>query len=161
MLALTLYQPWASACVLGLKLYETRSWTTNHRGPLAIHAAAQTPRAIIRDMGPLYYQLVDEVRNARRTDESGSLRLIEMPTSGIVGVVGIEGCERTEDAIAHIPISELRWGDYSRGRFAWKLLHPIGPKQGFVPLVCSGRQRLWDMPAEVSRLVELQMSLCV
>lgn len=39
MYAITLYQPWASAVVLGLKQYETRSWPTNARGIVAIHAA--------------------------------------------------------------------------------------------------------------------------
>lgn len=38
MYALTVKQPWASAIVLGLKRVENRTWRTNYRGPLAIHA---------------------------------------------------------------------------------------------------------------------------
>jgi hypothetical protein len=39
MKALSLWQPSAAAIALELKLWETRSWPTNYRGPLAIHAA--------------------------------------------------------------------------------------------------------------------------
>lgn len=39
MKAIALWQPWASAIALGAKFIETRSWSTNYRGPLAIHAA--------------------------------------------------------------------------------------------------------------------------
>lgn len=39
MKAITLTQPWASLVAAGAKTVETRSWTTNYRGPLAIHAA--------------------------------------------------------------------------------------------------------------------------
>lgn len=39
MRAITLWQPWASAVALGSKTIETRHWSTNYRGPLAIHAA--------------------------------------------------------------------------------------------------------------------------
>lgn len=39
MKALTLWQPWASLVALGVKTIETRSWSTSHRGPLAIHAS--------------------------------------------------------------------------------------------------------------------------
>ena len=43
MKALSLTQPWASLVVIGAKCYETRSWATNYRGPLAIHASKGFP----------------------------------------------------------------------------------------------------------------------
>lgn len=43
MKVLTLHQPWASLVALGVKTIETRSWSTQYRGPLAIHAAATMP----------------------------------------------------------------------------------------------------------------------
>ena len=39
MKAISLWQPWASAIASGSKRIETRSWATNYRGPLLIHAA--------------------------------------------------------------------------------------------------------------------------
>lgn len=44
MKALTLWQPWASLVARGEKTIETRSWPTDYRGPLAIHAAARPMR---------------------------------------------------------------------------------------------------------------------
>lgn len=38
MKALTIRQPWASLIAHGVKTIETRSWSTEYRGPLAIHA---------------------------------------------------------------------------------------------------------------------------
>jgi hypothetical protein len=45
MKAITLHQPWASLVAIGAKTIETRSWSTRHRGPLAIHAGATMTRA--------------------------------------------------------------------------------------------------------------------
>ena len=39
MKALTLIQPWASLILLGEKKIETRSWKTNYRGEIYIHAS--------------------------------------------------------------------------------------------------------------------------
>jgi activating signal cointegrator 1 len=46
MQAISVNQPWASLIIAGAKRIETRSWSTNHRGPLAIHASKKfTPAA--------------------------------------------------------------------------------------------------------------------
>ena len=44
MKAITVWQPWASLLVSGRKRYETRSWATTYRGPIAIHAAKRPVR---------------------------------------------------------------------------------------------------------------------
>jgi len=44
MKALTIHQPFASQVVLGTKRIEYRTWPTQHRGPLAIHAAKTAAR---------------------------------------------------------------------------------------------------------------------
>lgn len=38
MKTLTLKQPWASLIANGYKKYEFRTWKTNYRGPILIHA---------------------------------------------------------------------------------------------------------------------------
>lgn len=43
MKGLTLTQPWATLVAIGAKRVETRSWSTNYRGPIAIHAAKGFP----------------------------------------------------------------------------------------------------------------------
>lgn len=42
--ALSLTQPWATLVAIGAKRIETRSWNTDYRGPLAIHAAKGFPK---------------------------------------------------------------------------------------------------------------------
>ena len=37
---ITLKQPWASLVAYGIKKYEFRTWKTNYRGKLLIHAGA-------------------------------------------------------------------------------------------------------------------------
>lgn len=41
MKAITIRQPWASLIAIGDKLYETRTWPTKYRGPIAIHAGKE------------------------------------------------------------------------------------------------------------------------
>lgn len=41
MKVLTIKQPWASLIMLGLKKYEFRSWKTDYRGELLIHAGKE------------------------------------------------------------------------------------------------------------------------
>ena len=46
MKALTIWQPWASLIARSVKQYETRSWATQYRGPIAIHAAMKNPLSV-------------------------------------------------------------------------------------------------------------------
>lgn len=49
---LSVLQPWASLLILGQKQYETRTWATDFRGLLAIHASArftEEQRALARE----------------------------------------------------------------------------------------------------------------
>lgn len=42
MKCLTISQPWASLIISSVKRWENRSWFTNYRGPLLIHAGKST-----------------------------------------------------------------------------------------------------------------------
>ena len=44
MQALTIKQPWASLIINGYKKYEFRSWKTNYRGKILIHAGLSTEK---------------------------------------------------------------------------------------------------------------------
>lgn len=44
MKAITIIQPWATLIAIGAKRFETRSWATTHRGPIAIHAGKKIDR---------------------------------------------------------------------------------------------------------------------
>jgi hypothetical protein len=145
MKALTLWQPWASAILCGLKNYETRSWSTKHRGPLAIHASKGVPTQVARD--PVYKNLYQEVM-----DKMGELFDFDgpsLPTSCIVTTCLVDDCISTNVTAACQPIyyaADLRWGNYSPNRFAWKL---SGVFRGLEPVACSGTQGLWNVPEDV------------
>ena len=45
MKVITIKQPWASLIAYGYKRYEFRSWKTNYRGPIYIHAGKGTDKS--------------------------------------------------------------------------------------------------------------------
>lgn len=63
MKALSLTQPWASLVALGEKRIETRSWGTEYRGRLAIHATRGSPAGLRLgerfDVGPFEVERAD------------------------------------------------------------------------------------------------------
>lgn len=52
MKAITIWQPWASLIACGAKKFETRSWKTDYRGLIAIHAATRNIKSIYKEMFP-------------------------------------------------------------------------------------------------------------
>ena len=114
--ALSLTQPWATLVVLGEKLWETRSWRTKYRGPLAIHAAKTVPRSAQRfaETDPYYVKTL------------GKYPIRWMPLGAIIGTVELVECERVE-AVTNgvISVKEYAFGDYSPGRWAWQLANPV------------------------------------
>ena len=111
MKALSMTQPWAQALFIGLKHYETRSWSTNYRGPLLIHAAkhwrkpdkdfAQTERAL------------------------GRFTAHRIPFGAIIGKVDLVNVCPVEEMLGVITGLERLYGDYSPGRYAWELANPV------------------------------------
>ncbi len=53
MKAITIWQPWSSLLACGAKGFETRSWATSYRGPIAIHAAKLSVRQVLKKCFPL------------------------------------------------------------------------------------------------------------
>ena len=47
MKALTIKQPWAALIIEGYKIYEFRSWKTNYRGKILIHAGKTLEKEMI------------------------------------------------------------------------------------------------------------------
>lgn len=150
MKALTLTEPYATLVLNGWKRYETRSWQTRYRGPLAIHAAAtfngvggkREFEQIMRDLHP---ELL-----ARLT--FGAPTPLQFPLGSIIGVTWLEECVPVEDVRDEIDQTdkEFDWwegevGNYRDGRYAWKLRDPVA----FQPFKWKGHQGLWDVPDEV------------
>jgi len=133
MKAITLWQPWASLVVGGYKKIETRSWDTNHRGWLAVHAAKREPLDA-RTLGLInpYF--------ATCLDAMGYYPGM-WPRGVILGFVWLETTVPTKNILAELTRREKAFGDYSPGRFAWLLRH-----QGRLPkpVPVRGRQGLWN-----------------
>src|SRR2546421_11293269 len=80
--ALSLRQPWAWLVVNGYKDIENRSWRTNHRGPLLIHAGSSDR------------ELTIDLKNHIK-DKYGVALPETVETGGIVGVVGVVYCVKS------------------------------------------------------------------
>lgn len=134
MRAISLWQPWATLVAHGLKHFETRSWATNYRGTLAIHAAKRPAK-------------LDELNSVIRVALAGAgyLRLSELPYGCIICAVNLVDCEPTEQAIERtwwkeIGHTERFFGDFTPGRFAWQLDNPY--PLGDIP--AKGSQGFWE-----------------
>ena len=158
MKAITMYQPWASLLACGAKKYETRSWPTNYRGPIAIHAATRKPdtrgmsastvHAMVQAVRPLV------VQDARTTMY---LPLELLPRGAIIATAELVECwqviEHTPTVIIlrqsngigedKIPADApyLQFGDYSVGRYIWAFTNMTMLPE---PIPAKGRQRIWN-----------------
>lgn len=134
MKALSLTQPWATAIFRLNKKIETRSWKTNYRGMIAIHAAKGFPK-YAREFAEIELALG---RIPKR-----------LPFGAIIGFVTIFEMRKTEDIVQQINSIERLYGDYSPGRWAW-MLH------GFIsiePIPCKGHLGLWNVPSEIEEAI--------
>lgn len=136
---ITLWQPWASAIAFGWKRNETRSWSTNYRGAIAIHAGlAGSPKAAL--------QLAQEVNaSAGHPELLSGRRAKDWVFGAIVAIATVAGVLPSEVARKKIGRLERAWGVYDDGRFAWALedVHAVEP------LPYTGAQGLRDLEREV------------
>lgn len=171
MKVLTLTQPWATLVAIGAKHIETRSWATNYRGPLAIHAAKGYGKGGARGHKELcgtepfcsvlnaackaHYDALDKSRGVLRAMAESPF----MPTGAIVATCELVGCELIgydwpdNQQLAYtgkwgrayhghqLTTQERAFGDYSVGRFVW-LLTSIQPLA--TPIPAKGALGLWD-----------------
>lgn len=141
MKAITIWQPWATLLVSGKKKYETRSWATSYRGPIAIHAAKRPVRrtidALVADRGAGWLTLDYFDSLFMRPGE-----LNQLPTGAIVGTAILTRCNLvTEAFLAKLTPMELALGDFTLGRYAWEfqMMVPVDP-----PVPARGMQGLWE-----------------
>ncbi len=142
MKALTLTQPWATLMALGLKTIETRSWYTNYRGPLAIHAAKGFPRWARKLADDAFYS--DLALYLGEGKHSNAL-----PRGVVVGICELINVIRTEDidSMEILTDREREYGDYSAGRYGWvtKGMMPLSP-----PVAAMGALGVWEWRGHVS-----------
>jgi hypothetical protein len=114
MKALTLTQPWATLVAIGAKRIETRSWNTNYRGQLAIHAAkgGYNDDLFLMKIEPFYSALV----------KAGITSRLGIPLGGVLATCTLVNVENIKDGYwKYITSDERAFGDYTPGRYAWRL----------------------------------------
>lgn len=133
---ITIWQPWASLLAAGVKRAETRSWRTNYRGPLVIHAG--TRRAAVPE-------------RVREIAQDAGLPVESLTRGAIVGVgwlnASIEINATTEVLMSHPEyVTEKLLGDWTRGRFFWSFLRTALLDE---PIPFTGQQGLWSVPESI------------
>jgi len=155
-MAITLWQPYASLWAAGIKRNETRSWETEHRGQLAIHAAKLSALDLQRRIGEDAYIALNRLCLAH-----GLGYIPMLPRGCIVGTVEVVDCREIDRNVIGVPVTvnrlssaccsveivsefEQALGDYTPGRYAW-----IGVNHRTIePIPWRGQQGLWTLPDE-------------
>jgi hypothetical protein len=131
MKVLSLLQPWATLVVIGAKKVETRSWTSDHRGELLIHASTGKAGAMTA-LEPPFNKYIKEFR--------------DLPFGAIIGKVTLVDVLHIEQQLPdkmlnQLSQEEIAFGDYSIGRYAWILSDAV---EFEIPVPAKGTLRLWD-----------------
>lgn len=135
MKTLTLWQPWATLIAIDAKHYETRSWPTKYRGPLAIHASLHDMECDVVKINSFYREAFER---------AGIESVKDLPFGKVLCIVDLTDCIRTETVLM-LSQAEAAFGDYSPCRFAWKLENlRVLPE----PIPARGKQGLWEWNEE-------------
>lgn len=149
MIAITVRQPWAFSIAAGLKSIENRTWGTQYRGLLAIHAGARW----------------DNVGQRRIAELTGQV-VVKTAMSAIVGVVELIGIHNSPSCLRTSRLPYLHPdGPYECSPWAvggdgggvvrhWELANA---RQLAEPVACKGRLGLWDLTPDVERAVLAQV----
>ncbi|UHA60054.1 ASCH domain-containing protein [Metabacillus litoralis] len=132
MKVLSMIQPWASLFTLGETQYETRSWNTKYRGPLAIHTSKKIDKTAANQ---------DTIKALL---SKHGLTNDLLPTGSIIAVCMLKNCIKVTEnnqswAILEdgtiISGNDYLLGDYREGNYAWivqnmKILNQSIPAKG-------------------------------
>lgn len=145
---ISLWQPWAWLWVKGEKRFETRSWPTNRRGWVAVHAAKRWGSEQ-RRVCDGHHAGFDSVLKMYGIDDPAH----QLAFGAVIGFVHISRCITTRQALGeNLPYTEKCFGDFSDGRYAWdadkRILLPD-------PVPARGFQGFWhwDLPRHLEGLL--------
>ena len=123
MKVLTLKQPWATLVSEGIKQYEFRSWKTNYRGKLLIHAGSNIDKEAMKK-----YENMN----------------LDFPSKKIVAVVTLEDCLELNEELNKkiISLNNIAYGNKTRTGYAWKLANV---KKINYDKTINGKLGLWNI----------------
>jgi len=150
--AITICQPWASLIAVGAKRFETRSWDTDYRGQIAIHAGLKPFDKTLDEMFPRIegvtaaeMEFIETVREYIDDDY--------FPYGAVVATAELIGCWKitakdfgrgSMPCIDNLLIpsnQERLFGDWTVGRYAWELADVKALPE---PVPARGHLKLWD-----------------
>ena len=131
MKVLSIKEPFASLVCLGKKKIETRSWKTNYRGELFIHASGKN---LAKEFLTNDY-VIDLIKN------------LDMNYGNIICRCNLVDCVYMDETfleyIKQNPI-EYNLGEYKQGRYAW-VMEDIEP---IYPISAKGKLNIWNFDGE-------------
>ncbi len=152
--ALSIWQPFADYCAIGLKPLENRSWCPSVAlldQWVLIHAAKRVPKA-------------EEIERAAEvcrdaTGERGLLDPESFALGAVVGAARITGVVAQAstnliDALQHRRTAELVHSPWFNGPFGWVLEDAV---RFPAPIQVSGRQGIWIVPETYRIAIREQM----
>lgn len=150
MMCLSLWQPWAILHVTEWKANETRSWPTNIRGRVAIHAAKKQPfdipglLDILREDWQHWSSAMSSLGCLIEPDRK-LIGLGGLAYGAIVGTVEYHACEEID--VGNAPYGHERaFGDYTPGRYMFMSRNPVRFAK---PIPFPGAQGFFNVPDEL------------
>ncbi|MBY3621249.1 ASCH domain-containing protein [Paenibacillus sp. FSL K6-3166] len=138
MKVLSMIQPWASLFLSNEVQYETRTWNTKYRGPLAIHTSKKLDSAACND------NTIQPLLRKHGLDKSN------LPTGQIIGVCTLINCFKViENNHVSAVLEDGRivsgnnyfLGDFRVGNYVWE----VSNKELLVNYIpAKGKLGLWD-----------------
>jgi activating signal cointegrator 1 len=141
---LSMWQPWGSLLVHGIKRAEGRSWYSDIRGLLWIASGSRKPRA--DEIESVQYEYIS------RYGISDEDFPVEYPCSVLLGCVNVDNI---------LSNSEYRefFGDEAEDNQSAFIFVCSNPRILPFPIPISGEHKLWNLPHDVLRQAKLQLQI--
>ena len=127
---LSVRQPWAWAICVGAKVVENRTWKTDYRGQIAIHASASK----------------QAINFALKQKQSARLRPDWFTTGAIIGVADVADVVALNETLDSNP--------WAMGPCCWLLSNP---RLIASPIPCKGKLTLYSLPDDISEQLGSQL----
>lgn len=151
MRALSFTQPWATLIIAGIKLWETRTWPAPWLGErFLVHASKGWSKD---DREFAAYLAASGILKPEHFGGGPTAKLEDMPRGMILGSIRVTGCQQNLNGIRGL---ELELGDFSSGRWFWKLTDLYGRPTAVKlskPIPAKGSLQFWH-PAKSLPMAE-------
>lgn len=137
---LSLTQPWATLVAIGAKKYETRSWSTSHRGWVAIQASKGFP-VDCRELCD-----IEPFRCALMHKDARCETWADLPLGQVIAICRVTECILTNRWTPPEESDEYAFGNYGPNRLAWKLENVRRIK----PFAAKGSLSIWKLPRPIT-----------